>query len=336
MIFSRESIRQSGGIRVQRTGRRRGFTLLEVLVALALSFLLISAVYAGLRMYWRYSTSGHEEVERALLARSLLRKIEMDVRTVMYRAAPAATTTDTSASGSGSSGSSSTGGGTSGSSSSGSSGSSGTGSSGSGGSGSSGSSGSGSSSSSSSSSSDTTAVTDLYNTSNTGLFGTTTTLLMHCSKPGHEQLATSLAMLGNMQARSSDLATVAYFVSGTTTGNLQHAVTTPGLARLEGDRLALALADQQSNIAVLAARTQILAPEVAAIRFLFFDGFRWLPDWDSNTLGGLPKAIDVTMQLRPTSPTSTLPNVYHLLIAIPLAKPVDTSLVTTQTTTTSK
>jgi len=332
MIFSRESIRQSGGIRVQRSGRHRGFTLLEVLVALALSFLLISAVYAGLRMYWRYSMSGHEEVERALLARSLLRKIEMDVRTVMYRAAPAATTTDTSASGSGSSGSSSTGGSTSGGSSSGSSGSSGTGSSGSGGSGSSGSSGSGSSSSSS----DTTAVTDLYNTSNTGLFGTATTLLMHCSKPGHEQLATSLAMLGNMQARSSDLATVAYFVSGTTTGNLQHAVTTPGLARLEGDRLALALADQQSNIAVLAARTQILAPEVAAIRFLYFDGFRWLPDWDSNTLGGLPKAIDVTMQLRPTSPASTLPNVYHLLIAIPLAKPVDTSLVTTQTTTTSK
>jgi hypothetical protein len=162
-----------------------------------------------------------------------------------------------------------------------------------------------------------------------------TTLLMHVSKPGHEQMATSLAALGNTQARTSDLATVAYFVSGTTTGNLQHAVSSPGLARLEGDRLALAMADSQSNIGVLAARTQILAPEVTAIRFLYFDGFRWLPTWDSNTLGGLPKAIDVQMQLRPTSPNSTLSNVYHLMIAIPLAKPVDTSLVSTQTTSTT-
>jgi len=331
MTFSRKVTCQMRRVQAVRRGTHGGFTLLEVLVALALSLLLITAVYSGLRMYWRYSTSGHEEVERALLARSLLRKIEMDVRTVMYRAAPPATTTDASASGStsGSSGTSSSGGSTSGGSSSGSSGSSGSSSSGS-----SGSSGS-SSGSSSSSSTDTSATVDLYNTSNTGLFGTTTTLLMHVSKPGHEQMATSLAALGNTQARTSDLATVAYFVSGTTTCNLQLAVASPGLARLEGDRLALAMADQQSNIGVLAARTQILAPEVTAVRFLYFDGFRWLPTWDSNTLGGLPKAIDVQMQLRPASPNSTLSNVYHLMIAIPLAKPVDTSLVSTQTTTTT-
>ncbi|HEY2251732.1 MAG TPA: hypothetical protein VGH74_11750, partial [Planctomycetaceae bacterium] len=82
----------------------------------------------------------------------------------------------------------------------------------------------------------------MYNTSNTGLYGDMTTLLMHVSKPGNEQMAAMLAAAGNMTMRTSDLATVAYFVSGTGTGTLQHVVSQPGLARLEGDRMALAMA----------------------------------------------------------------------------------------------
>ena len=56
--------------------------------------------------------------------------------------------------------------------------------------------------------------------------------MMHVSKPGHEQMAALLAASGNEQTRMSDLATVAYFVSGTATGTLQQSVTRPGLARL--------------------------------------------------------------------------------------------------------
>src|SRR5207302_11211058 len=104
---------------------------------------------------------------------------------------------------------------------------------------------------------------------------------------------------------------------------------------LEGDRMALAMADQQSSTALLAAKTQILAPEVDAIKFTYFDGFRWRYDWDSNILGGMPKAIEVLVELRPVPAQSnggrsSAPNVYRLLIAIPLGKPIDTSLVTTQ------
>lgn len=158
---------------------------------------------------------------------------------------------------------------------------------------------------------------------------------MHVSKPGHEQMAATLAAQGNTQMRTSDLATVAYFVSGTASGILQHAISTPGLARLEGDRMALAMADEQSSIALLVAKTEILAPEVDAIKFTYFDGFHWRNDWDSDVLGGMPKAIEVLVELRPVpgrligSPSSA-PNVYRLLIAIPLGKPIDTSLVTTQ------
>jgi len=115
--------------------------------------------------------------------------------------------------------------------------------------------------------------------------------MMHVSKPGREQVAAVLAASGNQQTRMSDLATVVYFVSGSATGVLQHAVTTPGLARLEGDRLALSMADKQSNTAATAARTEILAPEVIALRFMYFDGFRWRADWDSKVLGGSPKPL---------------------------------------------
>jgi hypothetical protein len=161
-----------------------------------------------------------------------------------------------------------------------------------------------------------------------------TTLMMHVSKPEHEQMAAMLAAAGNTQMRTSDLATVAYFVSGTTTGILQHAISQSGLARLEGDRMALAMADAQSSIALLASKTEILAPEVDAIKFTYFDGFHWRYDWDSNVLGGMPKAIEVLVELRPAPSrsgggSSSSPNVYRLLIAIPLAKPIDTSLVQT-------
>ena len=166
-----------------------------------------------------------------------------------------------------------------------------------------------------------------------------TTLMMHVSKPEHEQMAAMLAASGTTQMRTSDLATVAYFVTGTATGILQQAVTQPGLARLEGDRMALAMADSQSSVALMASKTQILAPEVDAIKFTYFDGFRWRNDWDSNVLGGMPKAIEVLVELRPvpgrtsgvqsTGGGSSTPNVYRLLIAIPLAKPIDTSLITT-------
>jgi hypothetical protein len=167
---------------------------------------------------------------------------------------------------------------------------------------------------------------------------------MHVSKPSHEQMALRLAMSGNQTTRISDLATVAYFVSGTATGTLQNAAAGSGLARLEGDRLALSMADQQGNTVTMAGHTEILAPEVTAVRFMYFDGFRWISDWDSTVLGGLPKAIDVEIALCPPAGRSrgglqsagSTPNVYRLVIALPLGKPIDsTTVLSTATSTTS-
>ncbi|MGE5192523.1 MAG: prepilin-type N-terminal cleavage/methylation domain-containing protein [Deltaproteobacteria bacterium] len=337
---------------------RHGFTLLEVLVALSLSLLLIAAVYSGLNLYWRYSAAGQADVEQSQLARALLRRIELDVRSVMYRPPPAAASTQsstssggTSSGASGNSGSNSSGGGNnSGSTGSNTGGARGAtvsrsapnspgGNAAAGGTGGSSSSGtSGASNSGQSTDTEATTPDDAYGTSTTGLFGNATTLLMHVSKPGNEQMALRLAMTGNQQTRISDLATVAYFVSGTATGTLQNFASGPGLARLEGDRLALSMADQQSNTTTMAGHTEILAPEVTALRFMYFDGFRWRNDWDSKVLGGLPRAIEVEIALQPPAGNarqglqraSSAPSVYRLVIAVPLAKPIDSATILAQ------
>lgn len=44
---------------------------------------------------------------------------------------------------------------------------------------------------------------------------------------------------------------------------------------------------------------QMLAPEVAAINFRYFDGMMWQQVWDSDAVGRLPRAVEVTVILAP-------------------------------------
>jgi hypothetical protein len=163
--------------------------------------------------------------------------------------------------------------------------------------------------------------------------------MMHVTKSDREQMAAALAAAGNQQTRTSDQTTISYFLAGSATGNLQQATKGTGLARLEGDRLALSMADQQSNIGTMAGQTEILAPEVSNLRFLYYDGFAWRSDWDSSVLGGLPKAIDVEMVLQPLAGTTNSglraasavgPTTHRLVIALPLGKPIESSTIQPQ------
>lgn len=70
---------------LDRKPTRTAFTLFEVLIASALSVILISAVYVAIELNWRYSAAGQDEVDCAILARTLLREIDMGVRGVIHR-----------------------------------------------------------------------------------------------------------------------------------------------------------------------------------------------------------------------------------------------------------
>ena len=99
--------------RVRLRGRH-GFTLLEMVLALGLSSLLLVALYTALQMHWSSSALGQVEMERSQVARALFRRIETDLRSVVFRDNPLSSSTedDSSSSSSDTSSSSSTSGST--------------------------------------------------------------------------------------------------------------------------------------------------------------------------------------------------------------------------------
>ncbi len=64
---------------------RSGFTLVEVLLALSLTVVLLGAVSIALTPMARLSNAGQVEVEQARLAQAILRKMERDIRSVVFR-----------------------------------------------------------------------------------------------------------------------------------------------------------------------------------------------------------------------------------------------------------
>ncbi len=116
-----------------------------------------------------------------------------------------------------------------------------------------------------------------------------------------------------LNAIHGDLKTVAYFVTGAmggvstaqASGQSLPGVATSGLARLEGDHLAIGYAMQQST--TLASAARVIAPEVTMITFRYFDGTQWLPSWDSSYLQALPKAVECTIAVGAPNATSSGP-----------------------------
>jgi hypothetical protein len=154
-----------------------------------------------------------------------------------------------------------------------------------------------------------------------------------------------------LNAIHGDLKTVAYFVVGSTGGvssapaggQSTPGAATSGLARLEGDHLAIGYAMQQATTLTSAAR--VIAPEVTMITFRYFDGTQWLPSWDSSYLQALPKAVECTIAVAApnTGGSGSLPSLaaqsqarlYRHVVAIStMAPPVPISELTTTTGTT--
>jgi len=87
-----------------RTARgRAGHTLFEILLALGLSLVLLTAVYAALDQHWRYAEAGQRQTERMQVTRALFERISLDLRSVVFRPAAsfAATSRDLIPAGSG-------------------------------------------------------------------------------------------------------------------------------------------------------------------------------------------------------------------------------------------
>jgi type II secretory pathway pseudopilin PulG len=261
---------------------RSAFTLLEVVIALSLSIILITAVYGAIRLHYRVSQSGRDQMERAQLGRAILQQIEADVRSIVWQVQepPQSSQDDESTSAveddSFSSGSSSV-------------------------------------------DTSTTEMDDMqemasadeaFTSGSSGLFGDSQNLVLHISRPSRDLVYAS-SLDGESDAFSrSDLASVSYFLADSNAGGLSAVVAQQnggaasvlggalGLARAEGDRLSIEMATGGSGADdVLASNAKILAPEVVAIEFAYWDGLEWLDSWDSLSSGTLPSAIGITLSL---------------------------------------
>lgn len=301
-----------GPVRAGFVRERSGFTLLEVLLALGLSVVLLVAIAAAIDLYRRMTIAGQDQVSEARLVRAVLRKMEIDIRSIVPPQTQVTSPYDSGSSSSGGS-TSSTGStsGTSGSTSGGStaSGSASTGSSSS----SASSSASGSSSTSSSgttSTSQSTALMDplqnVYAQTVFGLYGDQRTLVLNTlcvHRPSASPTDPGVAQ--PMSAIHGDLKTVAYFVSeGQASAQTPAGAPSSGLARLEGDHVAIGYATLQSSSSMLAG-ARFIAPEVATIGFRYFDGTQWVNAWDAHYAQALPQAIEITLTVRTPDATGS-------------------------------
>jgi Tfp pilus assembly protein PilV len=330
----RDSIHMRSSKPLASTSRtRHGLSLVEVLISLALSMLLLSAVYTAIELYFRQSHAGQEEIEKNQLARVLLQRIELDLRSVSYRESTA-TTTDADSDANGTTGKSGTSSGTS-----------------SGGTSSSGQAASGAAANGTTGTDSTTTTStvktpaDAFSGSDSGLFGDSQTMVLHVSRPNRDLGSLQQMNAQMMGNRTSDLKTVAFFVAGSGSGGLQSMaaaqfatqskggkISTHGLARMEGERLALQLADKNGSVGSMLGQTQMLAPEVSRVAFRYFDGSMWQVQWDSVSYGGLPRAVEVTLEMTFEAKTSgqgrykktvqEAPRIFRTVVPLPLSKPI--------------
>lgn len=304
-------------MRRQTTIHRSAMTLLELILALFIASLVMLAIGMAIQLQVVALDSRRNVVEEVTLARAIIRQISDDLRSAARY--EVLTVSDSSqALGTGSSGasggSSSTGGGT----------------------------GAGSSTTSSAEDQASSAISDLdvENSTNTtaipGVFGSQYQLQVDVSRlpriDEYQPLLSSTA--GGMTSVPSGFRTVAYYI-GTQVDPATGAQVT-GLIRRELDRTITDYATQSGNIASINTQGEVLAKEVVAIEFRYFDGKQYLMQWDTASTTALPVAVEIAIWVK--SPVSgrdatardETATPYRVVVALPTGEyPPDTSALST-------
>lgn len=328
--------------------RRSGFTLFEVILAVALSATLLALISMAVNLYLVRMDNSRTRVEEAQLARGILATIAADIRaTTVYQTQDissvrqlaqasaafdpdaidqagtyAASTLGTPAAAT-TTGGASTGGNTTG--------------------GSGGDSQNSASDASGGFSNDGSSPTGMK----PGLNGLTNELMLDVIRmPRLDELFPTVAgqpaaanMTGATVAtmvKPSDAKSVRYFVRpGATVDASDPAATllspeeqlkVGGLVRQTLDRATRQMAEQTANSQILNSGQQLLAPEVTEIQFIYFDGTQVLNQWDMSQAGSMPTAVDVRIWIAPDpieaaeSKTPLQPRMYNQTVELPLAQ----------------
>jgi prepilin-type N-terminal cleavage/methylation domain-containing protein len=302
------------GERGYETGTpRRGFTLLEVLLAATIGVLLMGALYVAVDIQVRNAQAGRDLVEQSALGRALLARIASDISPCVGQIDPSRFK---------SSGSSASGGGstitTTGSTSTTTTPASGT------------SSGTTSSTSTTTTgstpgSSTTTTSSPTSSTFTFSLQGDSSSLTLYVSllpRDVDQQPGTMAANSADAAPINSDVRRISYWLAGGSDGQ--------GLARQE---LLLATSDDASTLPpnIPDEASLVIAPEVKTLAFSYFDGSDWQDSWDGTQPGpdgvtpiGPPLAVAITIGIAPPnsdgrSGSGQKLKTYRHVVAIPTA-----------------
>ncbi|HEX5103455.1 MAG TPA: hypothetical protein VFV87_06570 [Pirellulaceae bacterium] len=182
-----------------------------------------------------------------------------------------------------------------------------------------------------------------------GLYGSTSTLQFDVSRlprvDEYEAIMSPTSEMGVVDI-PSDIKTVTYFVASEATtdasqaGGLFAGSPEPsatgrgrGLMRSELSHAVSAWAESNGNLNSTYANAKLLADEVVGLQFRYFDGTGWYDDWNSDDLGCLPSAVEITVTIQPTYGMSEediaelavdeLPpeRMYSLIVNLPAALP---------------
>jgi hypothetical protein len=156
----------------------------------------------------------------------------------------------------------------------------------------------------------------------------------------------------------TDIKTVSYFLRppetatddnySMTRGGFTDEARLGGLVRREIDRAAGLMAAENAGSAFLDEMGDVIAPEVTHLEFRYFDGTQWLLEWYSDQMEGLPVAIEIALAVTPQkflqtdedSPFASSGEelfrgevVYRMVVRLPAAKPPAPETEETTTTT---
>ena len=137
------------------------------------------------------------------------------------------------------------------------------------------------------------------------LIGTENVLMMDISRlPRVDQYNPLIASSAALQHSPSDVKSVGYFVSANSPAvqeQIQFDSGAPGgLYRREIDRAYAAYVEEFGLISNPDENTKLIASEIAQIGFRYFDGTEWQSEWDSAENGGFPPAIEITLIIDPS------------------------------------
>ncbi|HEY4259383.1 MAG TPA: hypothetical protein VGM98_04460 [Schlesneria sp.] len=279
------------------SNKRTAFTLLEVVLALSLAVILLGAIFTAMDQSWKMTASGREEMERSQLARALMRKIAIDIRSIAYVPPPPTESDSTSSSTPSTTPSTQP---------------------------------SGNNQAPAPADPSSTADSDTPSPRSIGIRGNTQRIEMHISRARRDLEFSANLDGAKMHSHTSDLRVVTYQLAMAGV-SMPGGAMMQGLVRTEGDRMATQLVEEKGAAPTSLSLPQALAPEVGTIQFRFFDGVTWFTVWDSEESGRLPRAVEVIITFAPSQTklgpalranVSQSTNTFRSVVLIPVSEPL--------------